>query len=269
MNNKWILLLVAGLAALLLVINNNTNLLVNNSEAKLKSIVATTPVRLTPVINKEKTPQELITAIIAPAKDDVILVEEALPETIPVEEWRKPSKAFQPFFELNNKALNTKAERENYKLLIDSGKLLAVTEKVLLAKVTENKIDYVKERARLDALYYLSSIISGKYNSSQFDLAIELATEVLNHPTVRNEQGPELKKSLLGDKIEIGLDLAVFQPELWDEYKSANSGDDKHQQLLAYIDNKARFQQKIMLDRTEKLARKLKQRQPDKFKTEH
>ncbi|PNQ53566.1 hypothetical protein C1141_20595, partial [Vibrio agarivorans] len=65
-----------------------------------------------------------------------------------------------------------------------------------------------------------------------------------------------IKKSLIGDKVEIAMDLAIFQPEVWLEYKTNSTPSmDK---FIHYVDTEASFSRAQAKDNAERLATRLK-----------
>ncbi|MDE1462014.1 hypothetical protein [Spartinivicinus poritis] len=175
-----------------------------------------------------------------------------------VKPWRKPSVYFQPFVELMDKPLVSQEEKVKLQLLINDYTLLNTSRDILLRPLKNNELDLVYERERLDAVLYLTTILVGKYNSSQQELASDLAVEVLNNRTYQDTLSTDLKKSLVGDKVELGLALAVFQPERWNLYKESYNLGKKHQKLVSYIDDLAKLKAEQLKDNAARLANRLR-----------
>ncbi|MBU2712996.1 hypothetical protein [Zooshikella harenae] len=224
------------------------------------SIVTAVPVNS--IINKHKEEHTLKVSASKDHKIEVPVQKSAADNKEPpqkeVKPWRKPSTQFQPFIELMNKPLVSEEERVRLQVLMNDYALLNTSREILFRTIKHNELDLVRERERLDAVLYLTTILVGKYNSSQQELASELVIEVLNNRTYQDTLSTDLKKSLVGDKVELGLALAVFHPERWSQYKESYNLGEKHQKLVRYIDELAKLKSEQLKDNAERLANRLR-----------
>ena len=170
--------------------------------------------------------------------------------------WRQPSEEFQSFITLSSKVLTTASDRQNFELLLNDYKMVEATRKALLSDISVERYNYDDERERWDAIYYISTIITGKYKTQHLTDIINLSLEVINKPLPDNIPDDEIKKSLIGDKVEIAIDLAIFQPDIWQEYKA--SSDPTMSKFINYVDNKADLSRNKMKSDAQKLADRLK-----------
>ncbi|GEM76763.1 hypothetical protein [Vibrio sagamiensis] len=170
--------------------------------------------------------------------------------------WRQPSEKFDHFISLSSKVLTTTSDRQNFELLLNDYKMVEASRIALLSDIDTNRYNYDDERERWDAIYYISSIITGKYRTQYFNDIINLSIEIINKPLPENITDIEIKKSLIGDKVEIAMDLAIFQPEVWLEYKTNSTPSmDK---FIHYVDTEASFSRAQAKDNAERLATRLK-----------
>ncbi|WP_027709796.1 hypothetical protein [Zooshikella ganghwensis] len=175
-----------------------------------------------------------------------------------IKSWRKPSPHFQSFIELMDKPLVSQEEKIKLQVLMNDYALLNTSREILFRSIQSNELDLVYERERLDAVLYLTTILVGKYNSSQQELASDLVIEVLNNRAYQDNLSTDLKKSLVGDKVELGLALAVFHPERWSQYKQNYNLGEKHQKLVHYIDELAKLKAEQLKDNAARLANRLR-----------
>lgn len=216
--------------------NTHTNLVINNN---LKQDNNATPSK-----NNNLQPNTLKTDIHTSNKE--------------VKPWRRPSTHFQSFIDLMNKPLATDIEKIQLRTMMDNYALLNTSKEILTLPVQGKDLNLVDERERLDAVLYLTTILAGKYNSSQVELAEELVVDILNTERIQDTHSRDLKKSLMGDKVELGLALAVFHAERWKLYKDTYQLGEKHQQLINYIDSLAILKTEQLKSHAQRIANRLK-----------
>ncbi|MGI0117492.1 hypothetical protein [Zooshikella sp. RANM57] len=214
------------------------------------------------IIKKHKEEHTLKVSDSEDRKIEVAVQESATDNQEPLQQkvkpWRKPSTHFQSFIELMDKPLVSEEERVKLQVLMNDYALLNTSREILFRTIKSNELDLVRERERLDAVLYLTTILVGKYNSSQQELASELVIDVLNNRTYQDTLSTDLKKSLVGDKVELGLALAVFHPERWNQYKENYNLGEKHQKLVHYIDELAKLKAEQLKNNAERLANRLR-----------
>ncbi|MBQ4811729.1 hypothetical protein A7985_13295 [Pseudoalteromonas luteoviolacea] len=193
---------------------------------------------------------------LADAKVDTLIRENRIEEN--KLEWRKVTPEFKEFMELTNKPLMSIADKDRLSQLMYETKLVEASRKILLRDVNEKELDLVHERKRLDAIEYLTTVLVGKYNSPQLDNAKDLALEALYHDNVKPEQDTDLKRSLVGDKVELGMVLAVYHEDAWESYKENATHSDKQAKFVEYVDQMALVKAEQLSNNALKLAQRLK-----------
>lgn len=173
-------------------------------------------------------------------------------------EWRKVTPEFKEFMELSNKPLMSIADKDRLAQLMYETKLVDASRKILLKDVNEKELDLVQERQRLDSIEYLTTLLVGKYNSPLLDSAKQLALDALYHDNVKPEQNLDLRRSLVGDKVELGMVLAVYHADAWESYKTNAPYSEKHAKLVEYIDQLALVKADQLSSNALKLAQRLK-----------
>ena len=210
---------------------------------------------------QQGTPEEVIPEDLTTSTTDVTENQITAPELEPKGEklpWRKPSEHFAKFQDLSEKPLIKPEEREQFLSLINSYQMVEKAKEILFEPVSGPELDFTEERARLDAVDYLATLVSGKYNSSQLDHAIQLIFNILNTKRTDDTFSLDLKRSLVGDKVELGIALAVFQSDIWQQYKSTYQADEKQTKLIAYIDQEAEFNKERLKINAQRIANRLK-----------
>ncbi|KZN66785.1 hypothetical protein [Pseudoalteromonas luteoviolacea] len=180
-------------------------------------------------------------------------------------EWRKASPEFREFLDLSSKPLISIEDKDRLTQLMYEPKLIDASRETLLKEVTENELDLVAERKRLDAIEYLSTVLVGKFNSPQIHNAKQLASDVLLNTNTRDEQSEDLRRSLVGDKIELGMALAVYHEEEWAMVKDQLAGmGEKQARLVSHIDELALIKADQLSSNALKLAQRLKNLKEEK-----
>ncbi|WP_018692015.1 hypothetical protein [Algicola sagamiensis] len=178
--------------------------------------------------------------------------------------WRKPTPEFADFLDLSDKALVSHADQDQFKAIIEDPERVATARKILLKKPEKDKLDWAEEKRRLDSILYVSTLLTGKYSSIQTDLAVELVQDILLAKNFEGLTNKELKRSLVGDKVELGVEFAVYHPEAWDTFKDQHGSDPYHQKLITYIDNFAGTRKEQLLNHVERITARLKARAKEK-----
>lgn len=155
-------------------------------------------------------------------------------------QWMKHTPEFKTFLSFREKAIKTQAEIDEFKQLINSYEMVKQCEIFLLNDALSGKeLDLTEERARLNSVNYLSSLITGKYSSSQLAYAVEIANKVISTPIPASINNTAVIRSLLGDKIELGIDMYLYQHDAWDKIKN-HTMDEKQIKLFKYIEKAAK-----------------------------
>ncbi|SMF69028.1 hypothetical protein [Pseudobacteriovorax antillogorgiicola] len=131
---------------------------------------------------------------------------------------RKPSEAYEQFLDLLDKPLVSENDKSAFLSIIDDPGLVEFSEKVL-TRSEFGELNLSKERERLDAISYVGTLLSKKFPVKD-DIearAIEVVKTVLYRESIQGQQSEDLKKSLIGDKVELGVVLAVHWPNEWKE----------------------------------------------------
>ncbi|TMO04006.1 hypothetical protein [Pseudoalteromonas sp. S558] len=170
-------------------------------------------------------------------------------------EWRKASAEFKEFIDLSNKPLMTIEDKDRLSQLMYEAELLHTSSGVLLGDIKGDELSLVDERRRLDAVEYLTTVLVGKYNSPQAYGAKQLALDVITKANVKPTQTEDLRRSLVGDKIELGMAMAVYHEDEWKQFKQQHTISKK---LVSYIDNLALIKTEQLSDNALKIAKRLK-----------
>ena len=150
--------------------------------------------------------------------------------------WRQPSPVFRGFIDLIIHPLVADRDDRLQEALRDDS-LREQARTFLLEVPAGPSLNLNEERRRLDAVEYLTTAVAmlGKDDPAR-DHALQTCLEILVRRRQSPEQDTELRRSLLGDRVEIGTELALSAPEAWRRFR------DDHpdlQPLTDFIDERA------------------------------
>ena len=178
------------------------------------------------------------------SENDPILLKKEAEKEVGLKPWRQTSKKFSEFFGLVDKSLVRPHEKERFKQMLNDEYLLESAREVLVQEVDDRILNWTKERERLDAVLYITIVLSGKYQSKLVEDALDVAKKVILKDSATDGQSLDLKRSLMGDRIELGITLLLNQKETWLDIKESLFEIGQNE-LIAYIENLAATRKKL------------------------
>tara|TARA_B100001094_G_C18192682_1_gene808375 strand:- start:2795 stop:3508 length:714 start_codon:yes stop_codon:yes gene_type:complete len=134
-------------------------------------------------------------------------------------QWMIPSEEYLDYLDIKEKALLTDSDKDAFIDLLNSNIKFDFSKNQIFEGIYEEKYTKKNERNRILAVSYISSVLNSNFKSINKNNAIQLVIDLLEREEVYDIQDLKLKKSLIGDKIELGMAFAIFHPELWKKYK--------------------------------------------------
>tara|TARA_B100001094_G_scaffold331951_1_gene402058 strand:+ start:4502 stop:5224 length:723 start_codon:yes stop_codon:yes gene_type:complete len=180
-------------------------------------------------------------------------------QTNKLQKWMQHTPQFKFFLEFREKALKTQEEIDNFKNMINKRDMIDTAKQFLTIQYDANEaLDLIEEKARFNSVNYLSAVITGMYPSSQLEYAIETVQEVISTPISSSISNKDVRKSLLGDKIELGIKLYLYHLQQWHQVKEG-AVDEKTQKLLFYIEQEAKKKAVFFKNNARYITERLKQ----------
>lgn len=156
---------------------------------------------------------------------------------------RNPSKNFEAFYQLKSKVILSSSDTIEKSRLLDSHYLYELATSTLSSiDLAELRLNHKTQRQRMDAVSFLSEVLDPENNSIQIEMGINFCKEFLSKTLTRANQSTDLKKSLIGDQIEIGLSLAQHHPVIWEEIQK-NTQNLYNEKIISYIQTLASFKE--------------------------
>lgn len=128
-----------------------------------------------------------------------------------------PSEKFKEFYNLKTKYLKSRDDLYKLDIALNDYETLSTAMNTLDIEIKKGaRISTKNERERMDATLYITSALSQASDPGQKSLTIDFIKKLLMKD-YRYIDDIELKKSLIGDQLEMGLAIKNNHPEEWEK----------------------------------------------------